>query len=230
MTKFWAVIPAAGVGRRMGHSIPKQYLPLQGRCVIEHALDTLVSHPRIQGAIVALGADDQYWQDMAFADHPRVETVVGGAERVESVRNALDALADSAAGTDWVLVHDAARPCLRGCDIDRLIGLSETSDVGGVLGVPVRDTMKRTDTLGQVGETVDRSQLWHAFTPQMFQLGTLRQAITSSLSAGLLVTDEASAIEYLGLKPTMVEGRRDNIKVTEPLDLPLADFILRQQS
>lgn len=230
MTKFWAVIPAAGVGRRMGHGIPKQYLLLQGRCVIEHALDTLVNHPRISGTVVALGADDGYWPDTAFAGHPRVETVIGGAQRVDSVRNALDALSASAADTDWVLVHDAARPCLRADDIDRLMDALKDDAVGGILGVAVRDTMKRTDATNQITDTVDRARLWHAFTPQMFRLGALQQAIATSLRDGIPVTDEASAMEHLGVSPKMVEGQRDNIKVTEPLDLPLADFILQHQS
>jgi len=229
MTRYWAVVPAAGVGRRMGGSIPKQYLPLMGRTVIETTLGVLTSHPRIDKVFVALGAEDGYWADTSFARHPKVSAVTGGAERVNSVANALAALAAEANSQDWVLVHDAARPCLRTEDVDRMMEQLLHHAVGGVLGMPVRDTMKRTDDAGVISQTVERRGLWHAFTPQMFRVGVLADALEKALLAGVAVTDEASAIEYIGLAPRMVEGHADNLKITHPLDLPLAEFYLRRR-
>jgi 2-C-methyl-D-erythritol 4-phosphate cytidylyltransferase len=212
----------------MRHSMPKQYLLLHGRCVIEHTLDTLVNHPRISGLVVVIGAEDGYWQDTAFAGHPRVLTAPGGSERADSVRNGLDHLAGRAAETDWVLVHDAARPCLLPEDLDRLMEQLQTDPVGGVLGQRVRDTMKQADAGCRVTATVDRSGLWHAFTPQMFRLGLLRRALDAAARDGVAVTDEASAVEHLGMQPQMVEGHAGNIKITQPEDLTLAGFYLQQ--
>ena len=228
-TRLWAVLPAAGVGRRMGGSIPKQYLELAGRAVIEHTLELFVTHARISGVVVALGAEDGYWESTAYAAHPKVMRAPGGAERCHSVLNALSALEGRAEEHDWVLVHDAARPCLRLADLERLIdGLLE-DEVGGLLGIPVRDTMKRAADGVRIDTTVDRSSLWHAYTPQMFRLGLLRRALREALSANDLVTDDASAIERLGLAPRLIEGHADNIKITRAEDLPLAHFYLKQQ-
>lgn len=227
--KCWAVIPAAGVGRRMGGQLPKQYLPLVGRRVIDHAIARLLLHPAIHGVYVALGEQDAWWGDTEYADHPDLVRVSGGQERANSVLNALKALLRHAAGDDWVLVHDAARPCLRMTDVDRLISAVQGHGVGGVLGIPVHDTMKRTDRGNIVQETVDRSGLWRAFTPQMFRLGQLGEALEGALKAGVLVTDEASAIEWAGGMPLMVEGAPDNIKITRPGDLEIASFFLQQQ-
>ncbi|MGA7980740.1 MAG: 2-C-methyl-D-erythritol 4-phosphate cytidylyltransferase [Chromatiaceae bacterium] len=226
---FWAVLPAAGVGRRVGGVVPKQYLTLGGRPVIEYPLQLFLTHPRIAGVAVALDAADAYWAGTAFAEHPKIMRVAGGAERCHSVLNALDALVVSAAESDWVLVHDAARPCLRGEDLDRLLALLESHPVGGLLGVPVRDTMKQVGPDGEVRHTVPRDDLWHAFTPQMFRLGLLRRALHAAIGAGRVVTDDASAVELLGLEPLLVEGRADNIKVTSREDLVLAHFYLQQQ-
>jgi len=213
----------------MGGDVPKQYLPLLDRTVMEVTLGILVEHPLIARVCVAIGAEDGYWGGTAFALHPKVSAVTGGTERVHSVANALAALAMHAGKDDWVLVHDAARPCLRREDLDLLIESLEGHAVGGVLGMPVRDTMKRTDADGVVRETVDRQGLWHAFTPQMFRIGVLRRAIDKALADGIVVTDEASAIEHLGLPHLMIEGHADNVKVTHPLDLPLAEFYLRRR-
>lgn len=226
----WAVVPAAGIGRRVGAALPKQYLELAGRPVIDYAVRTLLDHPRIRGLVVALDPADGYWALTRLAGDPRVRRVDGGAERCHSVLNALDALASEAAADDWVLVHDAARPCLRASDLDRLISALEDDPVGGVLGVPVRDTMKEADAAGRVVRTLPRVQLWHAYTPQMFRLGLLRRALRSALDAGQLVTDDASAVELFGLSPRLVEGRADNIKITRPEDLPLAHFYLDEQA
>ncbi len=229
----WAVVPAAGQGARMGAPLPKQYLPLRGRLLIEHTLERLLSHPRIAGVVVAIAADDEHWPRVAHAHHPRLHTVTGGAERCHSVTNALAWLEarDGAAGRseDWVLVHDAARPCITHADVDLLLITLTDHPVGGLLGLPVRDTMKRAEADGTVTATVPREGLWHALTPQMFRLGTLRAALDRALARGELVTDESSAVELAGLRPRLVAGRADNIKVTRPEDLVLADLYLRQQ-
>lgn len=227
--RCWGVLPAAGVGRRMGADIPKQYLPLLGRPLLDHSLERILLHPRIDGVYVAVSADDAWWPDSEFADHPDVVQVSGGAERAHSVLNALEALTARAAPEDWVLVHDAARPCVRRADIERLIDAVQRHPVGGLLGMPARDTMKRTDTAGLITATVDRRHLWHAFTPQMFRLGDLHSALQRALAAGVLVTDEASAVEWTGRQPLMVEGAADNLKVTRPEDLPLAAYHLQAQ-
>lgn len=228
-TRLWAVLPAAGVGRRMGSTVPKQYLELAGRAVIEHTLELFVSHARIAGVVVALGVEDGYWDSTAYAAHPRVRRAPGGAERCHSVLNALAALDGEADADDWVLVHDAARPCLRVDDLERLIDGLLDDTVGGLLGIPVRDTMKRAGAGERIDTTVDRSSLWHAYTPQMFRLGLLRRALHEALEAGDLVTDDASAIERLGLAPRLIEGHADNIKITRAEDLPLAHFYLQRQ-
>lgn len=225
----WGLVPAAGVGRRVGADRPKQYLDLAGRPVIEHAVRPLLGHPRIHGLVVALDPADGYWQETQLADDPRVCRADGGAERCHSVLNALEFLAGRADPEDWVLVHDAARPCLRASDLDRLIATLEDDPVGGLLGVPVRDTIKESDDRGLAVRTLPRARLWHAYTPQMFRLGLLRQALRSALRAGHLVTDDASAVELLGLTPRLVEGQADNIKITRPEDLSLARFYLREQ-
>jgi 2-C-methyl-D-erythritol 4-phosphate cytidylyltransferase len=226
----WAVVPGAGVGRRLGGPIPKQYLRLGPRLVIEHVLMRLLENPRIQAVVVVLGNEDNWWPDTAFADHPEVIRTPGGAERCHSVVNGLEALDGRAASDDWVLVHDAARPCLRRVDLERLMERLASHPVGGILGVPVRDTMKRTDVTDAILETMPRERLWHAFTPQMFRYGLLRDALQQALEQGLMVTDEASAMEFAGHRPLMVQGHADNIKITRPEDLTLATFYLGQQS
>ena len=226
--KCWGVIPAAGVGQRMAAQVPKQYLPLAGRTVIDWTVSKLLEVPELQGIMVVLGPNDPYWRHTEYAAHPTISRVDGGEQRCDSVLNALNALSHKASSDCWVLVHDAARPCVRTQDIDRLISLVVKKHfIGGLLGMPVRDTMKRTDDLNQVIETVEREGLWHAFTPQMFRLGELRTALNQALAAGIDITDEASAMEWAGHKPLMVEGRGDNIKITRPADLELAEFYLR---
>jgi 2-C-methyl-D-erythritol 4-phosphate cytidylyltransferase len=229
MTRFWAVVPAAGIGSRMGSAVPKQYLPLHGRPVIEHTLDRLCRHPRIAGVLVAVASADPYWDGLRLGDYPPPRRVLGGPERCHSVLNALQVLAETADAEDWVLVHDAARPCLRRTDIDRLMDALEDDPVGGLLGAPVRDTMKRADPGGAVRETVSREGLWHALTPQMFRLRSLTVALEAALLGGRLVTDEAQAMELWGATPRVIEGRADNIKLTRPEDISLAELYLRQQ-
>ncbi len=209
--------------------MPKQYLQLGGRSVIELTLSRLLNHPRIQAVAVALGRDDAWWPDTEFADHPRVIRAEGGVERCHSVLSGLGALDGRAGEQDWVLVHDAARPCVRRLDIDRMMDELAEHPVGGLLGVPVRDTMKRTDNHLAVRKTISRDGLWHAFTPQMFRFTRLRDALQAALDQGSLVTDEAGAMELAGMAPVMVEGHDDNIKVTRPADLALAEFYLQRQ-
>ena len=223
---FWAVIPAAGVGRRMGAEIPKQYLIVNGRRIIDWSIEAMLSHPMIDGLSVALATDDPWWSESEYADHPDVVRVVGGKERSDSVLSALLELGRRVPPDDWVLVHDAARPCVRREDITRLIEVAREHPVGGLLGMPVRDTMKRTDALNEISRTVSREHLWHAFTPQMFRLSALIRALQAARSSAHGVTDEASAMEAEGLAPRMIEGRGDNLKVTRPEDLALAEFYL----
>ena len=231
MTKpaCWALIPAAGAGRRMGAATPKQYLDLAGQPVLEYSLRLFLDHPRIRGLAIALDAADEGWEALPSAHHPAILRVTGGAERCHSVLNALEALAERAAEDDWVLVHDAARPCLRREDLDLLISTLEHHPVGCLLGVPVRDTMKAANPGGEVQHTVARAGLWHAYTPQMFRLGPLRQALRQAIAAGQLVTDDASALEIAGFQPLLVAGHADNIKITRPEDLDLAHFYLLKQ-
>lgn len=223
---FWAIVPAAGVGRRMQSSHPKQYLPLLGQTVIEHSLARLLAQQSIKKVLVAINPDDEIWPTLPLARHEKVEAVRGGGERYESVRNALQALTERASPDDWVLVHDAVRPCVTAGCIRNLMESLTDHPVGGLLGHPVSDTVKQVDANAQVERTVDRSRLWAAGTPQMFRYGILQRA----LNQGYEVTDEAMAVEALGLRPQMVQGRRDNLKITVPGDLELAALILQAQS
>ena len=225
---IWAVVPAAGAGRRMSTNIPKQYLPLGGKTVLEHTLDTLLACRQLAGVVVALSEGDGYWPDLQDRySSERLETVVGGAERCHSVLNGLTRLAGKTDADDWVLVHDAARPCVRMTDIDILVNALSATSHGGLLGVPVADTMKQVDGDNRVTATVAREGLWHAYTPQMFRIGRLRAALQHAIDNDLLVTDEASAMELAGYQPQMVQGQRDNIKITVPSDLELAAFYLQ---
>ncbi|WP_339232858.1 2-C-methyl-D-erythritol 4-phosphate cytidylyltransferase [Pseudomonas sp. FSL L8-0168] len=217
---FWAVIPAAGVGARMAADRPKQYLQLGGRTILEHSLGCFLDHPRLKGLVISLAIDDPYWPTLACATDPRIQRADGGSERSGSVLNALLQLnALGASDDDWVLVHDAARPNLSRDDLDKLLAELADDPVGGLLAVPARDTLKRVDKHGRVVDTVDRSLIWQAYTPQMFRLGALHRALADSLVADAVITDEASAMEWSGQAPRLIEGRSDNIKVTRPEDL-----------
>lgn len=225
----WVVIPAAGVGARMGTSTPKQYLPLLGKTVIEHTLERLSAHPRIAGVVVVIAPGDLHWQSLSSAPALAAIIAEGGAERYHSVLNGLRKLAEVARPQDWVLVHDAARPCVRHADIDTLIASLADHAVGGLLGMPVSDTVKRTDNAGNVLETVNRHGLWRALTPQMFRLEALTHALHHAVTRHLPVTDEAAAMELSGFAPRMIAGHADNIKITHPQDLVLAELYIRQQ-
>ena len=229
MPRLWAIVPAAGSGRRMGADIPKQYLQLGDRTVLEHTLAALGSIGSLAGMVVAIAGNDPFWPTVAPKLTCPVFTAPGGAERAESVLHALAVLREHAADTDWVLVHDAARPCVRTEDLHKLIAVLHADPVGGLLAIPVRDTMKQANPDQCSVATVDRSHLWHALTPQMFRLGALQAALGAACAAGVTVTDDASALEYAGFQPRLVEGHADNLKITRPEDLILAEFYLRQQ-
>jgi 2-C-methyl-D-erythritol 4-phosphate cytidylyltransferase len=223
----WAIVPAAGHGARFRSDLPKQYTLLLGRPLLSWTLRALLAEPRIDGIVVPLARGDTRWRGLPeFAD-PRIRRCTGGARREHSVACGLDALENDARDTDWVLVHDAARPCLRRHDLELLFGALDADPVGGLLAVPVSDTLKRADSEQRVCATVARDRLWRALTPQMFRRGPLRRALRLCLERDRSVTDEASAIESLGLQPRLVRGRADNIKVTNPEDAALAEAILR---
>ncbi len=224
----WAIVPAAGQGTRFGAGLPKQYVAVLGRPLLSWTLSALLAERRIDGVVVALAPGDRHWRDLPEADDPRVRHCLGGERREVSVANGLDALSGHASETDWVLVHDAARPCLRAEDLDRLFTQLADDPVGGLLAAPVGDTLKRADASGRAQETVPRAGLWCAYTPQMFRFGLLARALRLCIERGRTVTDEAAAIESLGLRPRLVPGRTDNIKVTNPADAALAEAILRQ--
>ncbi len=225
----WVVIPAAGIGRRMGANLPKQYLDLAGLPVIEYSLRLFLNHPRITGILVVLHPEDAHWDQVPSARHKSIMRVAGGKERCYSVLNGLNHLISWARAEDWVLVHDAARPCLRREDLDQLVDRLAGHPLGGLLGKPVQDTMKLADDTQRVLHTVPRERLWHAYTPQMFRLGILHRCLQAALAAGELVTDEASALEWCGKQPLLVEGHGDNIKITRPEDLALAKLYLQGQ-
>lgn len=226
---FVAIVPAAGVGKRMLASCPKQYLEINNQSILTHTASLLLSHPKIAKVIIVLSDDDEYFTQTGLAENSNVIRVSGGKERVDSVLNGLHAIDDES--YPWVLVHDAARPCVTHDDIDKLIDECLVNNCGGLLAAQVVDTMKQCNIEhpNTVGSTIDRSNLWHAFTPQVYKTVELKQAIEQALEQGKEITDESSAIELAGLPSLLVLGRRDNIKITRPEDLVLATFYLDQQ-
>ncbi len=225
MARHYAIVPAAGSGSRFGAEKPKQYLELLGRPLIYHTLQALTAHPDIARVWVVLAPDDPWWPQYDWSPlGPKLETVrCGGATRAESVNNGLQAAAMVAADDDWVLVHDAARPCISAAMLDALLSELASDPVGGILAVPVADTLKRADGSQRVAATEPRDGLWQAQTPQMFRYGKLVEALERCRD----VTDEAGAIEAMGLQPRLVRGDSTNLKVTYPADLALAAMILR---
>ncbi|MGH8140781.1 MAG: 2-C-methyl-D-erythritol 4-phosphate cytidylyltransferase [Steroidobacteraceae bacterium] len=223
--RYWLVMPAAGVGRRFGEHTPKQYADLHGLTVMEWALAPFLADSRCVAAVVVVGAADPHWPRIA-ARLPQVNVAVGGAERSVSVRNGLAALKGRAAADEWVLVHDAARPCICGEDLDRLLDSAHLHPVGGLLAAPAADTLKRARDDQQIVETVDRAGLWRALTPQMFRYGRLCEALDSAIAAGRVPTDEAQAFEWQGQMPVVVQGSSANIKVTTADDLLIAAALL----
>jgi len=228
---IWVVIPAAGIGQRMQLEFPKQYLKVQGKTILEHTLDCFSNHSQIAGIVCVIDSNDRYWDELNidFKTVP-VRITEGGTNRSSSVMNGLKYLIniEGVSPNDWVMVHDAARPCLMSEDIDKLLSIRDMDCVGGLLATPVRDSMKRTITENNQPTVItseSRENLWHALTPQMFRLGELNQALKKCQTQDFLVNDESSAMEFIGKKPILVEGNPNNIKVTYPNDAVLVDCI-----
>ncbi|MGF1911138.1 2-C-methyl-D-erythritol 4-phosphate cytidylyltransferase [Vibrio kasasachensis] len=222
-----AIVPAAGVGSRMKADKPKQYLTIGEYTVLEHTVFKLLTHPRVSKVVIAITEGDPYFPNLVIATHPDVVRVVGGSERADSVLSGLQYVQQHLS-SEWVMVHDAARPCVREADLNTLIEVSQVHEVGGILASPVRDTMKRANGNNNIEHTVDREALWHALTPQMFRTTLLTRTLSEALAAGAIITDEASALEWAGFHPALVQGSADNIKITQPEDLALAEFYLER--
>lgn len=238
---LWCLLPAAGIGQRMGSNLPKQYLPLAGQTLLETTLSRLhLAFPEAT-LILPLHSEDTWWPaaELRFSKHypqAKIITCSGGKERADSVLNGLNALEALAKPDDWVLVHDVARPCVTQQDLQLLYSALQNHSLGGLLAAPVADTMKRgqansasNQSFQEVINTVDRNQLWHALTPQMFRYEKLKNALSQGLIKGLNITDEASALEAAGFQPLLIPGRRDNIKITHPEDLAFAELLLTHQ-
>jgi 2-C-methyl-D-erythritol 4-phosphate cytidylyltransferase len=224
MSLFHVIIPAAGIGTRMANVLPKQYLPLAGKPIITHIIQTFFNHPRIAGIHVALSPQDKFWQSLPLNTEGRLHIhYTGGESRAETVLNTLNAMQIDA--QDWVLVHDAARPGLSHDALNRLLDTLATDAVGGLLAMPVADTIKKSNEMNVIEQTVSRQNLWQAQTPQMFRSATLKQALSAYEG---LPTDEAEAVEALGLSPKLVHGELRNLKVTYPEDLALLEMIFEK--
>ena len=227
MPRYIALVPAAGTAQRMGTATPKQYLEIAGRPLIDHALRAVAADPRISRVFVVLGRGDTRFRALSTGAPGTVETLYcGGETRAASVYNGLVAVRDAMSADDWVLVHDAARPCLSRAALARLIAEVGEDDAGGLLAIPLADTLKRGDGEDRVVATESRAGLWQAQTPQMFRYGILVEALRRAGAAS--VTDEAGAVERMGLKPKLVMGEARNLKVTYPEDLVLAALILKE--
>lgn len=229
MPGIWVVVPAAGRGTRFGSPLPKQYLQVAGQPLIAHTLAALLSHPLVEGALVAISANDADWPGWtAFQEKP-VLTCVGGDTRAQSVLAALEALPAAVRADDFVLVHDAARPNLRSEDLQQLLERGRADPVGAILAAPVRDTLKRAGDDGGIDGTEPRQHLWRAMTPQLFRRFQLTRALQEAGKADVEVTDESMAMELQGLRPLLIEGNEDNLKVTTPADLARFEYILSQR-
>lgn len=228
VSRYWAILPAAGSGSRFASSTPKQYLTLFNKTVMQHSVDRICQLP-VQGCVLAISAHDQTARTLTFAKPELLHWVTGGAERMDSVLAAMQYLKSQAHEQDWVLVHDVARPCILANDVQHLLDELKEDTVGGLLAVPVRDTLKRGKA-GEVVETVPRDHLWQCQTPQMFRFGVLLHALQQVKTRQQLVTDEAGAIEQLGLAVKLINGSSTNIKITYPEDLGLAMAIIKAQS
>lgn len=226
----WVIIPAAGIGSRMQADRPKQYLPLSNKTVIEHTLQGLALVPKLKGIVVAISEQDIWWSDIEKPSTVELITVIGGEERVHSVANALQGIRANAVDDDWVMVHDAARPCIDLQDIESLHSkISAEQADGGILGLPVADTLKRVNHSSLIETTVDRKELWRALTPQMFRYNDLQQAIKRTLDAQECITDDAQAIELMqGKQTVVVDSSPMNIKITHPKDLRLAEIYMQE--
>jgi len=231
-TRYWAVVPAAGVGKRMQSAtltVPKQYLKIRGHSILEYTLKRLDQLDVLSGIMLVLNPDDTWYPKLDITLERGLETATGGAERAVSVYRGLEALAVRADDNDWVLVHDVVRPCVAVHDLNKLVSTLSGDPVGGLLAVPVRETLKKVSTDGVVECTMPREDYRLAGTPQMFRFGLLRRALADALEDQVVVTDEAQAMERAGHQVKLVQGGTDNIKITHPEDLVLAEFILNGQ-
>ncbi len=226
---IWAVVPAAGVGRRMGKNQPKQYLEIRGRSIIEHSLDKLFGCKAVAGVAVGIAPDDAYWEKLDIRNKKLLGAFVGGSERVNTVLNGLDFLSNWATGDDWVMVHDAARPCVSLKDINLLIDKSLEFNCSVILASPVTDTVKRVNACNVIQGTVNRDELMLAMTPQLFPVKLLRLALRTAIDNNIPTTDESAAVEKLGKKPLAIRGQRTNIKITTVDDLQLANIFIDEQ-
>ena len=226
--KYWVVIPAAGIGKRMGDDIPKQYISVCGKTVIEHTIDNFISRNEIENICISISESDNYWPTLPISKNEKIITTVGGDERYESVYNGLRAIQDKATENDWVLVHDAVRPCLKKSIIDRLITDISSHDVGGILALPCSETMKRVNNSNEVEETINRQTAWRAQTPQMFKYKKLLLAIEKVINEDIFITDEAMAMELSNHKPIVILGDENNIKITHKTDLKYLELFLEE--
>ena len=227
---LWAIVPAAGRGARFGGEVPKQYVEVAGAPVIAHTLAALLGHRGVVGAVVVLSADDARWPGWTELAGKPLLACVGGEQRADSVLAGLAALPDSVRPDDFVLVHDAARPNLREHDLGALLERGRNDPVGAILATPVRDTLKRAGDDGGIDGTEPRERLWRALTPQLFRRLQLARALESARDAGVIVTDESMAMEHQGLRPLLVEGREDNLKITTAADLDHFAFLLARRA
>lgn len=225
----WAVVPAAGRGTRFGGEVPKQYLQAGGEPLLVHSLRALFAHPSVQGVVVALAEGDAHWQGWSDGSGRPVIACTGGDSRAGSVLAGLAALPGDVREDAFVLVHDAARPNLQLADLAALLERGREDPVGAILATPVRDTLKRAGDDGGIDATEPRERLWRAQTPQLFRRLQLRRALDAAAADGIAVTDEAMAMERQGLRPLLVEGAEDNIKVTTPADLAYFEFLLERR-
>ena len=223
------LIPAAGRGQRYGGAMLKQYLPVCGKPVLAHSIKVFQFHPVVSSITVVLAEDDQWFESAVGLLAANVNTVTGGETRAQSVRNGLKFIADNYSNTDWVLVHDAARPCLSGSRLEKFLEQGLESAHGAILAVPIGDTLKRAGDSQEIIATVDRAGLWAAQTPQLFRVGVLANAIDVAQEAGHNLTDEASALEFVGIKPLLVMGSSANIKITHSSDLAIAEALLERK-
>jgi len=226
--KYWVVIPAAGIGKRMGDDIPKQYISVCGKTVIEHTIDNFIDRNEIENICISISEADNYWPTLPISKNEKIITTVGGNERYESVYNGLRAIQDKATENDWVLVHDAVRPCLKKSIIDRLITDISSHDVGGILALPCSETMKRVNNSNEVEETINRQTAWRAQTPQMFKYKKLLLAIEKVINEDIFITDEAMAMELSNHKPVVILGDENNIKITHKTDLKYLELFLEE--
>ena len=225
--KIWAIVPAAGSGQRMGTATPKQYLTINGVTILEITLRVLLDNSHIDSIIVCLSDDDNHWTMLDVSNHLTIQEAIGGATRALSVMHGLMHIDNKTADDDWVLVHDAARPCLSQDMLNRLVNQLKDDAVGGILAVPAKDTLKISGSSGKsIDKTLDRSLVWQAQTPQMFRYGLLRDALQKSLGDNIEITDESSAMENSGHQVKLVVGGESNLKITSQEDLGLAAFII----